>query len=90
MNNQFIVYNKVITVNRIYLTPVFFKSNSIDNIYNIKIVDVLISQNMFVNLQDCNNSNNTNIMILDYNVLKSSMPSSWKNLFIQNPYTVQV
>ena len=63
MVNKFLVYNKDISVNRTWLTPVFFKNNSINHIYNIKInqIIMLTPQNRFVTLQNCNISNNTNI-----------------------------
>ena len=45
---------------------------------------MLTPQNEFLNIQEFNNKNQTNLTQLDYNALKSSIPKEWKILFLQN------
>ena len=87
--NQFLVYNKAIKINRKYKTPILFKSNDINITYNIKILNMLNPQNMFLNIQDFNSNNSTRISVLEYNALKSCIPSAWKKLFLQNNNPIQ-
>ena len=44
---------------------------------------MLNPQNTFLNIQEFNN-NNTNVTIMEYNALKSSLPNPWNKLIIQN------
>ena len=56
--------------------PMFFKSNNINDMYTIRIRSMLNPQNMFLNIQEFNDSTNTNITILEYNTLKSCIPKT--------------
>ena len=78
--NQFLVYNKSIRINNKYLHPDFFKSDNLKHTYNIRILNMLNPQNIFLDIQGFNDSNNTNITILEYNTLKSCIPKAWKSL----------
>ena len=50
---------------------------------------MLNPQNMFLNIQDFDNFNGTRILVVEYNALKSCIPSSWKKLFLQNNNPIQ-
>ena len=82
--HQFLVYNKEIKIDRKQLTPTFFKSINANDIFNIKILNMLNPQNTFLSIQEFNNNNNTNISIMKYNALKCSLPNLWKKMIIQN------
>ena len=45
--------------------------------YTIMIRNMLNPQNMFLNIQEFNDSTNTNITILEYNTLKSCIPKTF-------------
>ena len=47
-------------------------------------MDMLTPQNIFLNIQDFNNHNNTNITILEYNALKCCIPKAWRKVFLHN------
>ena len=82
--NQYLVYNKAIKINNKYLTQYFFKSKNKDNIYKMKVLDMLDPLNNFFCIKDFNLKNETALTILDYNALKSSIPSTWKNIMLRN------
>ena len=81
--NQYLTYNKRIHINRKPIFPSFFKG-TISSPRDIRILNMLTPQNEFLNIQEFNNKNQSNLTQLDYNALKSSIPKEWKTLFLQN------
>ena len=81
MVHQYLSFNKSIGINKNILTSTSLRSNNIDNVQEIKILNMLDPHNMFLNIEDFNNNNQTNMNILEYNALKCCIPSSW-NFFV--------
>ena len=70
--------------------PSFFKAINTDVTYNIRILNILSTQNTFISLLDFNQLNQTNINVLEYNALKSCIPKSWKRKLLENHSAVEV
>ena len=84
ITNQFLVFNKILSINKKSITPSFFKCNNPNNVNNIRILNMLSAQNTFLSLHDFNLKNCTKITILQYNALKSCIPKAWKKVFLEN------
>ena len=90
ITNQFLLFNKSLKINKKCILPSFFKSRDPSNISNIRVLNLLSQQNTFLNIVDFNQYNNTNITTLEYNALKSCIPSLWKKTFIQNNNNIEI
>ena len=87
--NQFLV-NKSLMINRKCIMLYFFRAINSNVTYNIRILNILSQQNTFINLEDFNKLNQTNIDTLEYNALKSCIPKSWKRKFLENYNAAEV
>ena len=90
ITNQYILYNKLLKINKKCILPAFFKGEDPSNIPNIRILNLLSPQNTFLSIKDFNEYNQTNITILEYNALKSCIPPLWKKTFLQNNNTIEI